>query len=265
MSAESFALIAIHADKYCCTASLRPWIDRWLVNFSRTIELRDIQHLLVATSIIGEPQTFQKISRLAVLQLPLDHDFSSWLGDQTSAMILKEASGYITSKMKEFTQRLHPLLQQTVPDLAANQSDIGWMHSSRCSKCFHVYEKGRSSNCPNCLPGEGDQPGVVDYQVFCSWETRVAECTFILTKRQLYPNEKAWRKGPIGEIVRRFNMVWEARTHKCVFEQQCHLKKRLRELDEVVVDAIRRIQGQKLSYLATDDSGIKSDDGESEG
>ncbi|KAK2063419.1 hypothetical protein LY76DRAFT_204104 [Colletotrichum caudatum] len=49
--------------------------------------------------------------------------------------------------------------------------------------------------------------------------------TLILTKHQLYPNEKAWPKGPIGEVVRRFSMVRDTRTHKCDFDQQCPPRK----------------------------------------
>ncbi|WDK11414.1 hypothetical protein CGRA01v4_02693 [Colletotrichum graminicola] len=260
MSAERFADIAAHCDKYCCTMSLAPWMERWLANFNRTIELRDIGHLLVATSIIGKSQAFEKISRLAVLQLPLDFDFSSWLGDQTSANLSEEVSNYITSRMKEVSQRLYSLSQNTVSDLAANQSDIGWMHTSRCRKCFLVYEKSRSSKCPDCSSVEGEQPGARDYQVFCCWKTRVAECTVILTKHQLYPNEKTWRKCTIGEIVRRFNMVRETRTQKCVFDQQCPLRQRLRELDEAVVDVIGSIQGQELSSLVTDKLNTDFDD-----
>ncbi|KAK1980833.1 hypothetical protein LZ30DRAFT_750475 [Colletotrichum cereale] len=244
MSAESFAVIATHCDKYRCTASLMPWMERWLANFNRTIELRDIGYLLLATSFIGEAQAFQKISRLAVLQLPLNHDFSSWLEDRTLSTLSEEV---------------------TITGLATNQSDIGRMHSSRCSRCLRVYEKSRSSSCPDCPPGEVEQPGAGDYQVFCCWETRVAECTSILTKHQLYPNEKAWRKGTVTEIVRRFNMVRETRTHKCDFDQNCPLRKRLRELEEAVVDAIGGIQGQKLSSLVTDQPVTEpDDDGKSE-
>ncbi|KAK1972234.1 hypothetical protein LY78DRAFT_676233 [Colletotrichum sublineola] len=265
MNAESFAVIATHCDKYCCTASLMPWMQRWLANFNRTIELRDIGYLLVSTSMIGESQAFQKISRMAVLRLPLNYDFSSWLEDKTLVNLPEEVSSYVTSRMKEVTQQLYSKLQQTVIDLAANQSDVGRMYSSRCSKCFHVYEKSRSSNCPDCSFGEHEQPGAGDYQVFCCWETRVAECTVILTKHQLYPNEKAWRMGTISEIVRRFNMVRETRTHKCDFDQQCPLRKRLRELEEAVFDVVESIQGQKLSSLVRRACHHKLDDGDDKG
>ncbi|KAK1994830.1 hypothetical protein LX36DRAFT_683428 [Colletotrichum falcatum] len=257
MSAESFAVIVTHCDKYRCTPSLMPWMERWLANFNRPVDLRDIGHLLVATSIIGESQAFQRISRLAVLQLPLDFDFSSWLGDQTSVDLPEEFG---------ITQRLYSLLQETITNLAANQSDNGRMHSARCSKCLHVYEKSRSSNCPGCSSSEYQQSGARDYQVFCCWETRVAECTSILTKHQLYPNEKIWRKGPITEIVRRFNMVRETRTHKCDFDQQCPLRRRLRELEEAVVDVTGSIQGLRLTSLVTEKPDAKfGDDGKGEG
>ncbi|KZL84717.1 btb poz-like protein [Colletotrichum incanum] len=238
MSPESFAVIATHCDKYCCTASLRPWVDKWIANSSRIIERRDIGCLLLATSAFGEALPFQKISRLAVLQLPLDYDFNSWSKDETLASL----PGEITT----------------------NQSDIGRMHSSRCNKCLRVYEKSRSSGCPDCPLGKGEQPGAGDYQVFCCSETRVAECTLILTKHQLYPNERVWRKGPIAEIARRFNMVRETRTHKCNFDQHCPLRKRLGELDEAVLEVIEGIQGQKLGPLVANEPVKSGDEGEGE-
>ncbi|GKT64726.1 hypothetical protein ColTof4_07123 [Colletotrichum tofieldiae] len=264
MSPESFAVIATHCDKYCCTASLRPWVDKWIANCSRTIERRDIGYLLVATYAFGEPLPFQKISRLAVLQLPLDYDFNSWSEDETLASLPREVTSYMTGKMKEVTNRLYSLLQETVISLVTNQSDIGRMHSSRCSKCLRVYEKSRSSSCPDCPLSEGGQPGAGDYQVFCCSETRVAECTLIFTKHQLYPNEKVWRKGPIAEIARRFNTVRETRTHKCDFDQHCPLRKRFGELDEAVCEVMEGIRGQKLGPLVVDEPVKSGGEGEGE-
>ncbi|GKT41764.1 uncharacterized protein ColSpa_01945 [Colletotrichum spaethianum] len=265
INAKCFAIIARHCDKYCCTESLKPWVDRWLAHLGRTIERRDIGYLLAATSAVGEAVPFQKISQLAVLKLPLDYDFSSWSKIETLASLSEEITRYITWKTKEVTMRLYSLLQETVTSLATNQSDISRMHSFRCIKCLRVYEKSRSPNCPKCPLGEGERPGARDYQMFCCSETRVAECTLILTKHQLYPNEKAWRKGPIAEIVRRFNMVRETRTHECDFDQQCPLRKRLVELEEAVVDVIEGIQGQSLRPLVAEEPVIRSgDEGEDE-
>lgn len=93
LSAKSLATIAVHSDKYCCTASLNPWVDRWLANFQHTIERRDVGYLLLATSALEEAPSFQRVSRLAVLSLPLNFNFNLWHADDTLAALPEEVTG----------------------------------------------------------------------------------------------------------------------------------------------------------------------------
>ncbi|OHE96654.1 hypothetical protein CORC01_07971 [Colletotrichum orchidophilum] len=253
LSAKMFAVVAMHCEKFFCATSLTPWVNQWLANFGQ-MECGDIGYLLVATATLGEGANFQKMSKAAVLQLPLDFDFEAWSTDEVLSALPDGVVRSITRKMRGVQRRLYSLLQEIIIDLGRNQSEIGRMDSSRCSKCLRVYKRDRNTYCPNCEPLNGEVPGGCDFPVFCSSETRVAECTLMFTKYQLYPNEKVWRNGTIAEIARRFNMVRETSTHRCDLDQNCPLKKRLSELDDAVVGVIDSIRGWKLKPIATDEA-----------
>ncbi|KAK1690139.1 hypothetical protein BDP55DRAFT_701371 [Colletotrichum godetiae] len=217
LSARMVSVVAMQCDKYDCAASLRPWVNQWLANFGQ-VERGDVGYLLVATASLGEAAKFQKMSKAAVLQLPMNFDFKAWSEDE------------VLSALPD---------GETIIDLDQNQSEIGLMDTSRCSN--------------------GQNLGVGDFPVVCSSETRVAECTRMFTKLQLYPNEKAWREGTIAEIALRFNIIRETSTHRCDFDQRCPLKKRLVELDNAVVEVIDGIRGWKLKPLAADDATANAD------
>ncbi|KAK1636136.1 hypothetical protein BDP81DRAFT_461479 [Colletotrichum phormii] len=237
LSARMVSVVAMHCDKYDCAASLRPWVNQWLANFGQ-VERGDVGYLLVATASLGEAAKFQKMSKAAVLQLPMNFDFKAWSEDE------------VLSALPD---------GETIIDLDQNQSEIGLMDTSRCSKCLRIYKRHQNTHCPKCPPLSGQHPGVGDFPVVCSSETRVAECTRMFTKLQLYPNEKAWREGTVAEIAHRFNIIRETSTHRCDFDQRCPLKKRLVELDDAVVEVIDGIRGWKLKPLAADDATANAD------
>ncbi|KAK1511032.1 hypothetical protein CTAM01_01605 [Colletotrichum tamarilloi] len=258
LSAKMIAVMAIHLDKYDCSASLRLWVNHWLVNFGQ-VEHGDVGYLLAATAYLGESAKFQKMTRSAILYLPMNFDFNAWYEDDMVSALPDNVIRNIVRKTKSVKQRLYALLQGTIIDLGRNQSEIGLMDTSRCSKCLRTYKRTQNTRCPNCPPTSGQQSEVCDFPVVCSPETRVAECTLMFLKQQLYPNEKAWRESTIADIARRFNKIREMNTHRCDFDQRCPLKKRLGELDEAVVEVIDGIRGWKLKLSTTDDDAVKSD------
>ncbi|KAK1715529.1 uncharacterized protein BDZ83DRAFT_708337 [Colletotrichum acutatum] len=258
LSAKMIAVMAVHLDKYDCSASLRLWVNHWLVNFGQ-VEHGDVIYLLAATALLGESAKFQKMTRSAILYLPMNFDFNAWSDDEFVSALLDNIIRNIVRKMKSVKRRLYALLQETIIDLGRNQSEIGLMDTSRCSKCLRIYKRNQNTHCPNCPPTSGQHSEVGDFPVVCSPETRVAECTLMFTKYQLYPNEKAWHEGTIADIARRFIKIRGTSTHRCDFDQRCPLKKRLGELDDNVVEVINGIRGWKLKLSTIDDDAVKVD------
>ncbi|KAL2882972.1 hypothetical protein SGCOL_001662 [Colletotrichum sp. CLE4] len=234
LSARMVSVVAMQCDKYDCAASLRPWVNQWLANFGQ-VERGDVGYLLVATASLGEAAKFQKMSKAAVLQLPMNFDFKAWSEDEVLSALPDGVIRNIIRKMKVVQRRLYSLLQETIIDLDQNQSEIGLMDTSRCSKCLRIYKRHQNTHCPN------------------------ARLSVAKTLEWLYPNEKAWREGTIAEIALRFNIIRETSTHRCDFDQRCPLKKRLVELDNAVVEVIDGIRGWKLKPLAADDATANAD------
>ncbi|EXF85448.1 hypothetical protein CFIO01_12356 [Colletotrichum fioriniae PJ7] len=258
LSAKMIADLAVHLDKYDCSASLRLWVNHWLINFGQ-VEHGDVGYLLAATAYLGESAKFQKMTRSAILYLPMNFDFNAWSEDEVVSALPDNVIRNIARKMKSVKRRLYALLQETIIDLGRNESEIGLMDTSRCSKCLRIYKRNHNMRCPNCPLTSGQQSEVGEFPVVCSPDTRVAECTRLFTKYQLYPNEKAWREGTIADIVRRFNKIRETSTHRCDFDQRCPLKKRLGELNDAVVEVVDGIRGWKLKLSTMDDDVVKAD------
>ena len=70
MSAEDFATLAIHCDKYDCIRALLPWTFKWFNDLQSITTAEDYGYLLLAAHYFRSSADFRRISQKAQTQLP---------------------------------------------------------------------------------------------------------------------------------------------------------------------------------------------------
>lgn len=75
MSAENFAMLAIHCDKYDCVRALSPWTFKWFNDLRSITNAKDYGYLLLAAHFFRSSDEFSRVSVEA--QIQLSSDFSA--------------------------------------------------------------------------------------------------------------------------------------------------------------------------------------------
>jgi hypothetical protein len=77
MDAETFAILAIHCDKYDCVKALRPWIFKWFSEFQSIATAEEYGYLLLAAHLFRSAEQFSRVSVKAQTRLSSKF-FTKW-------------------------------------------------------------------------------------------------------------------------------------------------------------------------------------------
>jgi hypothetical protein len=77
MDAETFAILAIHSDKYDCIKALRPWIFKWFSEFESIATAEEYGYLLLAAHLFRSAEQFSRVSVKAQTRLSSKF-FTKW-------------------------------------------------------------------------------------------------------------------------------------------------------------------------------------------
>ncbi|PIG80777.1 hypothetical protein AARAC_010661 [Aspergillus arachidicola] len=238
ITAEAFAILAIHCNKYDCIRAITPWTFKWFNDYPSIATAEEHGYLLLAAHFFRSAEQFSRISASA--QALLRPDFSvQWDVVETLDLLPDGVGSLLVDRIEGLLYKMHLELQDVEERLRNNQ---------RC----YVMDGLICADCGRTLPSEARQcrpcKNTDLIAKYCSSDRRIAEYFAALKTARLWPSVEPFRSCSAAEIASRISQAKLFLRHSCQ-ASYCPLKSELDKLVMRVTDINRNIKGLDLYPL----------------
>lgn len=247
--------LAIHSDKYDCTAAMTPWISVWMSTIKTRKEERDIAHLISAAFIFRSPIDLLEVIRIGIRHLFLRIVYS-WLKSRDSSgvkldMLPTKILGtffryryidrvpsnrrhtpagtlwVLCENISHIINTLHKKLQSVLGE----ETKDGFLHASysmkECPLCHHTF-LSKSKRCNDC---GGIGPCLETSE--CSAAMRLGLLIAYLKPRYMWPSVDMFHKKSATEVMETLRTMSLDRPHFCDGGSLCPLEKLVGEFTSI--------------------------------
>ncbi|KAE8371688.1 hypothetical protein BDV26DRAFT_286588 [Aspergillus bertholletiae] len=238
INAESFAIIAIHCDKYDCIKALRPWTFKWFSDLQSIATAEEYGYLLLAAHLFRSAEQFSRISVKAQTRLS-----SKFLLEWAAVDILNYLPNHVEN---ELVNRIEKLLCHIHTELQSVENYL------RNDQWGYIMDGKVCMNCGRTLPDTAKRCrpcSSSDLRVkYCTGDSRIADYFAVLRKSRLWPSMEYFHSCSATEITLRISQTKAALRHSCQ-AVSCPLELELDELVRNVNGIIGKVKGLELYPL----------------
>ncbi|KAK6823342.1 hypothetical protein RU639_005902 [Aspergillus parasiticus] len=238
ITAEAFAILAIHCNKYDCIRAITPWTFKWFNDFQSMANAEEHGYLLLAAHFFRSAEQFSRISASA--QSLLRPDFPiQWHAVETMDLLPDNVGSILVNRIERLLYKMHLELQDVEERLRNNQTCYE-MEGLICMSCGRTLP-GAARKCHPCKNSNL-------LNKYCISDSRIADYFAVLRKASLWPSIEPFQSCSTTEISLRISQAIVLLKHSCQ-ASYCPLEAELDMLARKVTAILRKIKGLDLYPL----------------
>ncbi|PLN78367.1 hypothetical protein BDW42DRAFT_175095 [Aspergillus taichungensis] len=246
MTAEDFATLAVHCDKYDCIRALLPWTFKWFNDLQSITTAEDYGYLLLAAHFFRSSADFSRIFKKAQKQLPSNFS-TKWDSVEILDLLPYGVHVELTSRIQQLLCKLQEEIH-TMEGVLRNKQTFYYMQQLLCTICGRTHPSS-ARKCHSC-----DNSDLL--KKYCTSELRIAEYFALLERSGLWPSVEPFQRCSADEIVSLISKIKVHLRHSCE-AVSCPLQSVLNMLLNCVNRLVGTVTGLDL-YPLHGESGMET-------
>ncbi|KAE8359907.1 hypothetical protein BDV27DRAFT_168241 [Aspergillus caelatus] len=238
ITAEAFAILAIHCNKYDCIRAIFPWTFKWFNDLESIKTTEQYGYLLLAAHFFRSAEQFRKISARAQVQLSSSFCVK-WETLEIMDLLPDAMKNKLMDRIEKLLSKIHTELQ-AVEVLLRKSQKYYIMDGMVCANCARTHPVG-ARKCHPCKNSDL-------ITKYCSSDSRIAEYFATLGKANLWPSVEPFQSCSATEIALRISQSAQILRHSCQ-APECPLQSELDMLVRKINGAIGSVKGLGLYPL----------------